>query len=110
MSAQIKVTRGDSLPLYIDVKWSDGEDYEMQEGDTLIFTVKSNVNVEDNPVLIQKIMTYESGPYCEFKPSETELDYGMYKYDVELNQANGRRFTVIKPTNFRVTTEVTTHE
>lgn len=110
MATTLKVTRGDSLPLHIDVKYSDGIPYEMQEGDTLIFTVKSNVNLTENPVLLQKTMTYETGPSCELLPEETELPYGVYKYDVELNMANGRRFTIIKPTNFRVTTEVTTHE
>lgn len=111
MATALKVTRGDSLPLHIDVKYSDGVPYELQEGDTLIFTLKANVNLTDNPVLLQKTMTSETGPSCELLPEETELPYGMYKYDVELNIASsGRRFTIIKPTNFRVTTEVTTHE
>ena len=111
MAMTLKVTRGDSLPLHITVKYSDGVPYELQEGDTLIFTVKANVNLADNPVLIQKIMTRETGPVCELLSEETELPYGVYKYDVELNiAASEHRFTIIKPTNFRVTTEGTTHE
>lgn len=110
MATALKITRGDSLPLHISVKYSDGQSYNFTKGDTLVFTVKANVNLTDNPVLIQKVMTLETGTNIELSPEETNLPYGNYKYDVELNTAEGRRFTVIKPTNFRVTAEVTTHE
>jgi hypothetical protein len=77
------------------------EEYELQPGDTLLFTVKKNTKTDD--VLIQK-----SGPHIEIGPSDTEgLKYGVYKYDVELTYASGFVDTVILPTDFKITEEVT---
>ena len=75
--------------------------YEMQEGDSLIFTVKKSENDKDS--LIQKI-----GPYIHLEPEDTELlAYGRYRYDVQFTDANGFVDTVIEPSNFRVKKEVT---
>lgn len=105
--ASLSVTRGDTLPIVINIT-NNYEPYELEEGDILTFTVKETTNLND-AVLIQKTMDATTGPYCELTPQDTNIPYGKYKYDVELAQANGRVFTIIKPSQFTVTEEVTTH-
>lgn len=78
----------------------EGE-YELEPGDTLLFTVKKNTKTDE--ILIQK-----SGKHIELLPDDTEgLKYGKYAYDVELTYASGFRDTVILPTEFKITEEVT---
>lgn len=77
------------------------EEYELQEGDTLLFTLKKNTKTDE--IIFQK-----SGKHVEIEPYDTEdLKYGKYVYDVELTYASGFRDTVILPTEFKITEEVT---
>lgn len=110
MAETLEVTRGDTLPLSFTINYSNGDEYVLEENDSVVFTVKASTKIDDSDVLIQKIMTLDTGLHCECKPEETQLPYGTYKYDVELNRANGQRFTIIKPSNFKITAEVTTHD
>lgn len=99
---KVTTTRGDTL--YVDVSL-DG--YEVNEGDTLTLTVKSSTETE--VILIQKVEEVTEQA-VEFKilPTDTkDFKYGDYVYDVQLNTADGDVFTVIKPSVFRVTDEVT---
>lgn len=75
--------------------------YEMQEGDSIVFTVKKSE--KDAEHLIQK-----TGERIILDPVDTaELEYGRYRYDVQFTDANGFVDTVIEPSNFRVKKEVT---
>lgn len=75
--------------------------YTPQPGDTLFFTVKKDTKTDE--ILIQK-----EGQHVEILPEDTEgLKYGKYVYDVELTYASGFRDTVILPTEFKITEEVT---
>jgi len=105
--ASLSVTRGDTLPIIVNID-SNGEPYELEEGDIITFTVKKTTDIND-AVLIQKQMDKNTGLYCELTPQDTKLPYGKYKYDVQLSQSNGRVFTIIKPSTFVVTEEVTTN-
>lgn len=105
--ASLSVTRGDTLPIVINITNGTSE-YTLAEGDVITFTVKKSTDIGAT-ALIQKTMDSTTGPYCELTPQDTNLPYGKYKYDVELKQADGRVFTVIKPSVFVVTEEVTTH-
>lgn len=103
---RISLTRGDTAYLDIEVK-IDGNAYELQEDDTLTLTVKKKPSDTDSePILIQKVIYGETLFHIE--PSDTaELPFGKYKYDVQLNKANGDVFTIIEPTLFIVLEEVT---
>lgn len=99
----IYITRGDTLNMAISIKDQDNNEYELVEGDTLLFTVKKSTR--DSEVIIQKNILNK-----EFKiePKDTEnLPYDDYVYDVQLTQSDGDVTTVIKPSLFRVTEEVT---
>lgn len=102
----IEIVRGDSAEFDISLPIKDEsgqviEEYELQPGDTLLFTVKKNTKTSD--VIFQK-----SGQTVQITPADTEeLNYGKYVYDVQLTYESGFTDTVILPTEFRVLEEVT---
>ena len=108
-----EIVRGDSanfdiyLPIYDEEGKIIGE-YDLQPGDTLLFTVKKNTKTEE--IIFQK-----SGQNITINPSDTEeVPYGKYVYDAELTYATSEGVepfvdTVIQPTEFRILDEVTFH-
>ena len=100
---KISLTRGDTAYLNVSVE-IDKKPYEMQEGDTLTFSIKKSTS--DKTPLVEK--TISGGTRIHIEPSDTSgLEYGKYKYDVQLDKANGDVFTIIEPTAFVVLEEVT---
>lgn len=101
----IHITRGDTGRCGLDIKKSDGTDYDVQEGDGVLFTVKASP--KDAQFLIQKDIG-TSGQII-IDPEDTEnLDYGSYFYDVQLTRvADGSVNTIITPSAFVVEEEVT---
>lgn len=99
----VQLTRGDTAYLTIPLNCAT-EEYTMQSADTLTFTVKRTVR--DEEFLIQKVSVGTNEFHIE--PSDTaELAFGKYKYDVQLNMADGDVYTVIPPSTFEVLPEVT---
>lgn len=99
----IYLTRGDSAYLSLGIGKADGTDYELEPNDVVFFTIKKNT--ADKNVVIQK--TAIAGKII-INPEETaNLPYGNYVYDVELRKPNGFVSTVIPPSLFRLTEEVT---
>lgn len=98
----ITLTRGDTLHLQITLTDQEGEVYTLQDGDTLVFTVKKNTS--SDVVLIQKNILNSN---ITISHEDTKnMAYGTYMYDVQLTQANGDVTTVIKPSKFKITEEV----
>lgn len=100
----IKLTRGDSAYIAIGIKSADGADYQPYADDVLTLTVKKTVN--DAEPAFQKTVT----GWAEFKiePADTaNLEFGKYKYDVQLQTATGDIYTIIEPTEFEIGKEVT---
>lgn len=101
-----EIIRGDSaeFDIYLPILDEEGQiidEYTLQEGDVLLFTVKKNTKTKD--IIMQK-----SGQHIEIVPSDTHnLSYGNYAYDVQLTYNNGFVDTVIPPTKFIVCEEVT---
>ncbi len=104
-NGSIKLTRGDTARLNVSIKNATlDEDYEIAADDVLTLTVKKTVN--DSEALVQKTLTGSAA--FKLDPVDTaNLDYGKYKYDVQLTTAAGDVYTVIEPTNFEITSEVT---
>lgn len=101
----IRITRGDTgiFTLYLQ---SGCLNYDYSN-DTVLFTVKANTYTEE--ILIQKQVVY--GENVIINPSDTaNLPYADYVYDVQVTTANGVVDTVIPPTKFIVTQEVTFNE
>ncbi|MBQ9621207.1 MAG: hypothetical protein IJR41_04650 [Atopobiaceae bacterium] len=88
----------------MDLKNLDGTQYEREEGDQLVLTVKRDANTEE--ALIQ--LSADADCTFYFTPSATDgMDYGTYKYDIQLTTAQGEVYTVIPVSTFVVMEEVT---
>lgn len=101
----IRLTRGDTARLTVQIinDVSDA-DYEIGEHDTLTLSVKKSVN--DADPLIQK--TIVGSQVFHIEPEDTnELEFGKYKYDVQLTTSGGDIYTVIEPSTFKIMKEVT---
>lgn len=101
----IKITRGDTGIFSFDVM-NDGTEYDYSN-DTVLFTVKQNTYTSE--ILIQKQIQY--GKNVTILPTDTSnLSYGEYFYDIQLTTEGGFVDTVITPSKFIVTPEVTFNE
>lgn len=97
----IKLTRGDTAPLDLEIEDDDGNPYDYSD-DTVVLTIKKNTVTET--IVLQK--TFNGGP-IKLLPTDTEpLPYAVYRYDVQLTTSDGDNFTVIEPRNFELTEEV----
>lgn len=103
----IKLTKGDSGALEVDLKTADGTPYTMESGDELFLTVRKRPNA---PVMMQ-ITSFSN--IIDFTPEKTKLlQEGSCVYDIELKTVNGDIFTVVGlcagvQTNMIVLSEVT---
>lgn len=96
---KIYLTRGDTAP--IELKVMDGHD--VYTDGTAVFTMKRNTC--DTEAIISK--TFVDGKIT-IEPTDTEnLDFGEYRYDVQLTLPNGNVDTVIVPTPIVIMEEVT---
>lgn len=104
-SGDIHLTRGDTAWFSVVINNTvSSEEYTLAEDDTLTMTIKKRA--KDLEYLIQKTLVGETIFHIE--PADTqELAFGAYVYDVQLTTANGDVFTVITPTTFELTSEVT---
>lgn len=100
----ISLTRGDSATLSVDLKTQDGEAYALDEGDTLVLTVKRSPNDEE---IVLQLYADGEGVFT-FLPSATEgLAFGNYRYDIQLTTSAGEVYTVIPVSGFTLLEEVT---
>jgi hypothetical protein len=103
-NGEIKLTRGDSAEVKIDVSYENGEKYVVKQGDKLVLTVKKKTS--DKNALIEKAFG-ENGT-VKIEPEDTKgFNFGVYKYDVELTTKNGDVYTVVEPNDFHICEEVT---
>lgn len=86
----IKMTRGDSASLKVDLKKPDGSEYVMKTGDTLTMTVRRTIG---SSVLMQ-IVSETNTIYISPADSKNLL-VGSCVYDIELKLSSGDVFTVI---------------
>ena len=94
---RIKIVKGDTAIFDIDM-----ENYEFVEGDKVYFTVKKNVDDTENA--IQKVIsTFDRNKAKIFLSKEdTNIDTGVYLYDVQCSLVNGVVDTIILPTKFEI--------
>lgn len=103
-NGEIKLTRGDSAEVKIDVSYENGEKYVVKQGDKLVLTVKKKTS--DKNALIVK--TFRQSGTIKFEPKDTKgFTFGVYKYDVELTTESGDVYTVVAPNDFHICEEVT---
>lgn len=100
----IKITRGDNAQLSVDLLNADGSEYVMQNGDKLYLTV--NIGARQGKPLLQLVA--DSQATFRFVPDSTKpLEFGKYKYDIQLSTANGEIYTVTPVSKFEVLEEIT---
>ena len=79
-SNNILLTRGDTATINISIKDDTGAEYELQEGDQIIFSVKRLSSQAS--VLIEKVLTTKQ---LVLDTDDTDtLSFGKYKYDMVL--------------------------
>ena len=105
--ADIALIRGDSLILTLNCLY-EKQPYEFDEGDTAIFTIRRSYKESQNgKPIIQKVIDVVNNPELIIEPHDTSvLPYGNYKYDIQLNFADGVVDTVLMGT-FSLEKEVT---
>ena len=99
----IYLTRGDNANIIVTIRDLNGDVYELQTGDKLVFTMKINCNTSD--ITLQKDITSNSTIAIEHDDTKS-LPYGKYWFDVQLTTAGGDIYTVIDPHPFYLTNEV----
>lgn len=103
-STNVALTRGDSATLCANLMNADGSAYELQDGDTLVLTVKDDASISEH--IFQ--LTADGEGVFTFLPSTTEgMAFGSYKYDIQLTTSDGDVYTVIPVSTFTVMEEVT---
>lgn len=102
----IELTRGDTARLAVTVTDDDtGEEYDIQSTDVLTLSIKKKT--KDSEALVSK--SVEGSNVFRIEPKDTsELKFGSYVYDVQINTADGDVYTVIPPSEFKIGEEVTT--
>lgn len=101
---EIRITRGDTGKIDIDIANSEGEPYVRDQGDVVLFTVKAAPT--DLQYVIQK--TIDEDNTFTIEPEDTaKLNYGVYFYDVQITRADGSVCTIITPSQFIIEEEVT---
>lgn len=88
----IKMTRGDSASLKVNLKKRDGSEYVMQEGDRLTLTVRKVIGSS----ILMQIVSENNILYIS--PSDSKkLSVGSCVYDIELKTQSQDVFTVVAP-------------
>lgn len=101
----IRLTRGDTARFIVTVKnETTQEPYDILPTDTLMMTIKKSVR--DSDACVQKKIVGSNA--FHILPTDTsELEFGKYFYDVQLTTTDGDVYTIIEPTVFELTKEVT---
>lgn len=107
----ITLTRGDSLFLQVGIT-RNGEQYVPREGDVVHFYLKhdnpryEDAEFQDQTPVISKVIPNDT-LVLHLLPSDTRnLDFGVYRYDIEITFADGEVSTFINDEFFRLKREV----
>lgn len=106
--SNIQLTRGDSLPLSVQLKDTSGTQVDLAIGDKIYFTVKKNPFVEEK-IFQKEITTFVGGiASIDILPADTaNLVCGVYTYDIQYTRVDGYKQTLLGPAKFEVLPEVT---
>lgn len=97
----IYLTRADTCVIDLSVKDSDDNEYDFSN-DLVQLTIKGSTATSN--VIIQKTIT---GDHFTITPADTkDLEYGTYKFDVQIITTDNNVYTVVGPANFVLCDEV----
>lgn len=100
---KISMTRGDSLIISFELM-QDGEAYIPQDGDVIRFALKEKIS--DESVLVEKIIPNDTMTLTLAPEDTKNLNFGEYRYDVQITYADGFVYTFITDSPFEITNEV----
>lgn len=90
----ISITQNDDAVLEINIQTSTGDPFVMAADDTLTMSVREIPN--GNSPLLMSITTAPGSNRIILRGADTRaIPSGRYSYDVQLNRANGTRFTIL---------------
>lgn len=101
------MTRGDSETIKITVKDTLGNIIPLVSGDTIHFTVRENI-LSTTKIIEKTITEFDDGQaLITIDPQDTRnLKFATYVYDIQLTKENGSVKTIITPSSFTITGEV----
>lgn len=100
----IFVTRGDTKDIKIALTDDDGFPYEPIDGEELWFRVKKSAYAEDT--LIERQIDPSTLSFALDETDTENLEFGEYRYEVELITLDDSHYTVIKDTPFIIGKEL----
>lgn len=101
----IKMTRGDTLRVTLDLFDEEGNKYTPIAGDSLRFAMKRNYN-ESTPILLKNIPNDSLLLWLEPDDTKNLPQPSSYVYDIEITYANGDVDTFIDKAKLMLTEEV----
>lgn len=101
----IYLTRGDTFKAVITISNPDGSTYTPQEGDSIRFAMKAEIDDEAD-VLIWRDIPIDTLLLVIYPQDTKELGYGTYFYDIQITKANGDVDTFITKSKLKLTEEV----
>ena len=108
----ITMTRGDTVLIQVQITTPEGEPYTPVEGDKVRFALKPSDMTGGgkqfkarSPIVLKQIPI--STMILQLEPDDTSgYDFGEYKYDIEITQANGIVTTFIANADLTLAPEV----
>lgn len=100
---KIKLTKGDTATMLVEVKDLEGKQYVIKPTDTITLTVRKTPNSD---VAFRKEATEEHFIIINHSDT-TNLDSGLYVYDLQLITKDGYVYTIIPFSYFEIASEVT---
>ena len=102
----IHITKGDTLDLVLDIRYADGSQYEVQEGDVIRFALKKKIT-DAGTVIVKEIPTENLRLRLEAEETKKlRADWTPYVYDIQLTSGDGTVNTFIDKGRLFVTDEV----
>lgn len=105
---RIEIVRGTTNAFGISVTDKDGNPFQLEAGQSLVFGLKRRAQGEER-VLIKTITnTIDGEYYLELQPDDTcHLEPGLYFYDVGLQHGKSIFYNVIEQSDFVIKPNVT---
>ena len=101
----IRLTRGDTLRVVIDIYTDDDEPYVPVEGDSMRFAMKKSYRDEE-PLLVKDIPMDTRTLHLTPEDTKTLQMPHSYVYDIQLTHSNGDIDTFINKAKIYLTEEV----
>lgn len=104
---KITLTRGDTAYLKLSLTDENGNAYVPAENDTIYFRLKKSAFSNNLP--FEKTANIDT-LILELKPEDTAgLEFGSYRYEIELVTEEGEHFTIIENALIEITPELEYH-